>query len=327
MYTIDNKTYNKLRRPIGSGYDLRPRGKHPSSIIIHSTNGNRGSSFDGECQFLYNSNAVSADYLTGKQGQIVQFLPSEYRSWHAGVTIEGYYNSDSLGIETHFTPGEAWSDKGTDALTWLVKKLMGDFSIPIVRVDTHRRVALPKGRKSDPSQFSDEQFYAWRATLDDAPVIDNPVVIGVEPKCTRDAWNRSLLRNNTPLLPNERERDYTRCVEYGIEPAFVISLMKHEGDFGRSELQRITNNPFNIKAEQGDDRPTQEWNGRQFLKFESYYQGLEYGLTHLKWIYGWQFKVHTVRDIITRFAPASDGNAPDSYIAHVLEDLKYIWEN
>jgi hypothetical protein len=35
-------------------------------------------------------------------------------------------------------------------------------------VETHRKIALPAGRKKDPAGWDDAAFYAWRATL--APV-------------------------------------------------------------------------------------------------------------------------------------------------------------
>lgn len=42
---------------------------------------------------------------------------------------------------------------------------MTRFGIPPALLETHRAIALPKGRKSDPEGFSDADFAAWRAGL------------------------------------------------------------------------------------------------------------------------------------------------------------------
>lgn len=326
-FYIDTKTYDKRWQGVGNGWDYRPNGKKPSSMIIHSTNGNRYSSFAGEANFIRNSKAIGAHFLVGKYAEIAQCLPPELRAHHAGVTIEGFFNSDSIGIETHFTPGELWTSKGTEALTWLVQNLMQDFDIPILRIETHRKVALPAGRKSDPSQWSDQQFYDWRSGLLQSTLRADIQVIGVSPSSTLDQWSRSILRNGAVLSEVERNRLYQRCRDYEIEPSFVLSIMKHEGDFGRSPLQRITNNPFNVRAEGEDDRPSYvDEKGNRWLKFESYNQGLEYGLIHLKWIYG-SAGLLRIDQIIPVFAPASDGNSPLAYIEAVLTDMKYIQNN
>lgn len=163
--TIDTTSYPKARLPIGSGYDRRPNGKRPRSIIVHTTNGRRGSSFAAEARFIHTSTAIGAHDLIGKRGQMVEFLSAELRAWHAGVTVPGFGNSDSIGIECHITPGEPWTAELRDALTWRVRSYMERFDIAAVNVETHRAVALPKGRKIDPSEWSDGEFYAWRAAL------------------------------------------------------------------------------------------------------------------------------------------------------------------
>ncbi len=166
MFTIDTTTYRKHLRAVGTGWDHRPKGLRPSSIIIHTTNGNRGSSFHGEASFLLNSNSVGAHYLVGKAGQIAETLPPAYRAWHAGVTTAEYLNSRSIGIECHHAVGEEWTGIQRTALTWLVLKLMADHAIGIGMIESHRAVALPAGRKIDPSDWTDRSFYDWRNTLD-----------------------------------------------------------------------------------------------------------------------------------------------------------------
>lgn len=178
---IDTQTYRKdARLRPGQGYNARPAGTHPSSLIIHTTNGKRGSSFAAEAAFLRDSPNVSAHYLVGKAGQVAQILPDELCAWHAGHALQPYLNARSLGVECHLTPGESWTDAQRAALTTLVERLMRRWDIPRERVETHRAVALPAGRKTDPASWSDADFARWRDALGrpPAPPTDHPILGG-----------------------------------------------------------------------------------------------------------------------------------------------------
>jgi N-acetyl-anhydromuramyl-L-alanine amidase AmpD len=161
---IDTLTYSKRIHPLRYGYSTRGNQK-PSAIVIHSTNGNRGSSFAGEAAFLRDSPNVSAHFLVGKAGQLAQILPPSYAAWHAGEAIPEYANPRSIGIETHHAVGDDYPAAQRDALTWLCRFLMKEYGISREKIETHRKVALPRGRKVDPSDWSDAHFYAWRAQL------------------------------------------------------------------------------------------------------------------------------------------------------------------
>jgi hypothetical protein len=164
-FTIDTTSWPKHHNPVGAGYDHRPAGTRPSAIVVHTTNGRKGSSFAGEASFLFNSVNVSAHYLVGKDGRIAQILPTDLRAWHAGQAEPEYLNSRSIGIECHHSVGDDWPVAQLEALTWLVRELMVQFGIAPDRIDTHRRVALPPGRKVDPSDWVDNEYYSWQATL------------------------------------------------------------------------------------------------------------------------------------------------------------------
>lgn len=86
----------------------------------------------------------------------------KYRAWHAGsVRNPIYNNNNSIGIECHYTPGEGiYLPNMQSALTELVISLQKQFDI--VDIETHRNVAMPKGRKVDPSHLSDVEFYLWK---------------------------------------------------------------------------------------------------------------------------------------------------------------------
>jgi len=161
-----------------NGYQPRPFGRlAPKSIIVHTTNGHAGTSFYSEARYIQLSRAISAHYLIGKDGTIVQFLdPRSYIAYHAGcVKAQLWTNNFAIGIEMHHTTTEGPISIATkSALDWLVRQLMRDYTIPAQNIDTHRNVAVfcpgsvnagKLGRKIDPSGFPDNEFYAWRSTL------------------------------------------------------------------------------------------------------------------------------------------------------------------
>lgn len=162
---IDTTSYNKAARyPLEHGYEARALA--PSSIIIHSTNNRRRTTFAAECDFLFRSPDVSAHYLVSKAGAVVELLdPQRFFAWHAGAALTPYTNARSIGIELHISQGETPTPVQIEATGALCQILRARFRIPIGRIDTHRAVALPRGRKSDPEGWGDEAFYAWRATL------------------------------------------------------------------------------------------------------------------------------------------------------------------
>ena len=76
-----------------------------------------------------------------------------------------YLNKYSIGIETTHQRGRGPTTQQQAALSALCRALMTNYGIDIGRIDMHRAVALPKGRKTDPEGWDDLAFYAWRSTL------------------------------------------------------------------------------------------------------------------------------------------------------------------
>lgn len=170
MFIIDS-FYNKATLLLpGYGYNTRPAimSKY-RSIIVHTTNSPRsGTTFSSEALYLMRSTTASAHYLIGKEGRITQILdPCRYIAWHTGnVRASKYTNSYAIGIEMHNTPAEGHcTTLQLSALDWLVRKLLTEYVIDPLLVETHRYVAVPVGRKIDPSGFPNSAFYAWRKTL------------------------------------------------------------------------------------------------------------------------------------------------------------------
>lgn len=183
MFSIDKDTFNKAKRiPYNPdkdcGYQPRPLGRLPiKGILVHTTNGQSGTTFAQEANFIANSLDISSHYLIGKKGEVVEFLdPIKYIAYHAGcVKAIVFSNIFAVGIEMHNTPNEGHcTTPQLDTLDWLVRDLIARFNIKKEYIETHRNVAVfckghklagKLGRKIDPSGFPDSEFYAWRDSL------------------------------------------------------------------------------------------------------------------------------------------------------------------
>jgi hypothetical protein len=170
---IDATTYNKHAKwPTGHGYE--PRHAAPTSIVVHSTSSaTKNTMFTAEANYLYNAPLVSAHFLVGKDGAIVQFLdPRAWAAWHAGNAIPAWSNQRSIGIELHHSVGDPfYPQPQIDALNALVMELCGQFTIPTAVIETHGQIALPGPyvRKHDPADWPYAGFVLWRSRLDTPP--------------------------------------------------------------------------------------------------------------------------------------------------------------
>ena len=266
---IDRTTYNKARSPIGRGYDLRSPGTKPSGIVVHTTNGHVGTAFSAEAGYLCNAAAVSAHYLVGKAGEVVAFLaPGPYRAWHAGNARLFWGNDETIGIECHFTPGEEWTEAQRAALTALVQSLMADFAIPNTRIAAHRAVALPPGRKIDPSGWSDADFATWRSGLAPAsPPLDAGLTLLSPPRAT-------LAQVCATFTPNEGDpyttKDlhevifpayFAQATAVGLDPVLALCQSAHEtGRWTSFWSQRPQRNPagIGVTGQSWDAQPPNE---------------------------------------------------------------------
>ncbi len=127
-------------------------GRKPNFVIIHHT------AQDSLAQtintFILERTQVSAHYIIGRDGFLVQMLNDELRSWHAGAGKWGNVtdlNSCSIGIELDNNGNEPFPDAQIKTLLLLLSKLKTDYNIPAANFIGHSDIA-PK-RKADPSVF------------------------------------------------------------------------------------------------------------------------------------------------------------------------------
>ena len=140
----------------------RPNGPQDiTAIVLHHTaspaNAERNAMF-----FAKPSSKVSAHYVVGKDGTIVQCVPDTAASWHAGrSTYAGRndVNAFSIGIEI-CNLGDNKDDYPAAeyaALGKLMAYLMTTHDLGWDRVTRHRDVATPLGRKNDTSNNFDRK--------------------------------------------------------------------------------------------------------------------------------------------------------------------------
>jgi N-acetyl-anhydromuramyl-L-alanine amidase AmpD len=160
------------------------KGQPITAIIYHYT---AGSSLNGAVNwFARQDSKVSAHYVVGKNGEIVQMVPLDKAAWHAGKSVlagKRGVNLFSVGIEIvnwgrltrrgnqYFTHSgkpyygkppiqigaqywEPFTAAQYKTIAWLTRHLI--LRIPtITHITGHQRIALPKGRKIDPGDGFD----------------------------------------------------------------------------------------------------------------------------------------------------------------------------
>ncbi len=137
-------------------YDIRK----PNFVIIHHTA--QHSLAQTIRTFQLEHTKVSAHYVIGKDGRVVQMLNDYLRSWHAGRSKWGNVtdmNSVSLGIELDNNGREIFPEAQINALLILLDTLKTKYQIPFTNFLGHADVA--PARKNDPSVF-----FPWKRLAD-----------------------------------------------------------------------------------------------------------------------------------------------------------------
>ena len=109
--------------------------------------------------FLDPRTHVSAHFVVGKDGRVVQMVRVERRAWHAGISeMDGlpHVNDYSVGIEmVNKNDGhDPYPEPQVESVAGIIRLLRARYRIPDSRVVSHFAVALPAGRKSDPRGFN-----------------------------------------------------------------------------------------------------------------------------------------------------------------------------
>lgn len=136
----------------------------PKFAVLHHSGGSKS----GDLSWLTNPRShVSSDFYIDKQGNIYKLNPqlSEFYTYHAGTSfwagITGV-NRVSIGIEMEHRPGEKWTPGQVAACAqlcaWLADRYGWDLSDEVGDFPSHKAVARPVGRKTDPENFPWPEF-------------------------------------------------------------------------------------------------------------------------------------------------------------------------
>ncbi len=136
------------RKVPSPNFDVR----RPNLVVLHHTS---NGTIDRALSTLTNpERKVSAHYLIGRDGEVVQLVEENDRAWHAGKSWWGGntdINSSSIGIELDNDGDEPFPDVQIEALLGLLGGVQQRHGIPRANFVGHADVA--PGRKVDPSAW------------------------------------------------------------------------------------------------------------------------------------------------------------------------------
>jgi AmpD protein len=101
---------------------------------------------------------VSAHFLIGRDGALTQFVSTNARAWHAGVSFfsgRQRCNDFSIGIELEGSDLESFAVRQYEMLTMLTLALQKAY--PLTDVVGHEHIS--PGRKTDPGPYFDWALY------------------------------------------------------------------------------------------------------------------------------------------------------------------------
>lgn len=164
---FDNGLINTARFVASPNCDLRPEGSAVELIVIHNISlppqqyGGPGieqlfTNCLNPAEHPYYADIahlkVSAHFLIRRDGELVQFVNTNQRAWHAGVSSwngKERCNDFSIGIELEGSDYEAFTEPQYGALLPLLATLQDAY--PICAITGHSDIAPV--RKTDPGPF------------------------------------------------------------------------------------------------------------------------------------------------------------------------------
>lgn len=199
--------------------------RKPNFVVIHHTSDD---TVDQALRTLANpARNVSAHYLIGRDGKIIQLVDERARAWHVGESKWGAdtdLNSASLGIELDNNGREPFSEIQISALLRLLADIRERYHIPVANFLGHADVA-PR-RKVDPSRH-----FPWKTLADhgfglwcDPPFAEPPLAFDAtaalralgydtsDAEAAIRAFNLHFLPDESPAPLDEHGRALLYCL-------------------------------------------------------------------------------------------------------------------
>ena len=165
---IDSEGFvGNIRQIESPNKDARPKDVDIDLLIIHSISLPPGDYAGGDIEAFFCNKLdvkkdpfyesikdlrVSAHFLIRRDGEVIQFVSTELRAWHAGKSEffgKNRCNDFSIGIEVEGCDEDSFANLQYASLSSLVKTLQGRYpGITSERVVGHSDVS--PGRKTDP---------------------------------------------------------------------------------------------------------------------------------------------------------------------------------
>ncbi len=149
-------------------------------------------------------------------------------------------------------------------------------------------------------------------------------VVG-KPTLTADFINRILRSAGSPAT-GKGQALYDLGVKYGIDPAFATAFFQHESSFGTEGEASSTLSLGNLRCI--PDAACVNTLGQQcqanqscYAAFPTWEAGFEAWYKLIRNLYVNVWKLTTIDQIIPRYAPPSDNNNDDAYIASLKHSL------
>ncbi|HLJ35495.1 MAG TPA: glucosaminidase domain-containing protein [Ktedonobacteraceae bacterium] len=152
------------------------------------------------------------------------------------------------------------------------------------------------------------------SSLTPIPSHTGPYSVIGKPTLTADFMNRVLAAYNSPAAGKGQEL-YDLGVKYGIDPAFALAFFMHESTFGTAGMARTTLSLGNLRC-----IPSVPCNNG-YAQFSSWEQGFEAWYKLIRNLYVAQWGLVSVDQIIPTYAPSSDHNNVNGYIAALKHSI------
>ncbi len=134
-----------------------------------------------------------------------------------------------------------------------------------------------------------------------------------DPRISIHQFTRVLDRFQSPAL-TEADALYATCLSHKLDPAVALAFFTHESSCGTAGKARSTLNWGNIRVGQG----RQQKNAQGWAWYSTWNDGLADWCQLLNRLYIVRWKLTTIAQLVPRYAPRSDGNAPTAYIKTVV---------
>ncbi len=171
-----NGWIEQAKQIVSPNYDERPQGCQPEVFIIHSISLPPGKFSGSGVEQLFTNQLnpaddpyyqqiqglrVSCHFFIRRDGELIQFVATEKRAWHCGVSTclgRERVNDFSIGVELEGLDNCEFKQVQYDTLIKLTHSLQNTYStISNDHIFGHQHIA--PGRKTDPGSGFDWYYY------------------------------------------------------------------------------------------------------------------------------------------------------------------------